>query len=173
MPCLRRDAPYQGIKGRERECRSVLRTVKIKIAGRIQKCPTQWKSFCPLSETRKTLRNFWHGNGPHQNMRKSYTTELYTLLTERSAVNIRLTMGSQSTSKTSTSSVQLTIEEADTRLLLHASHAASDGYAAIVIRSPDTDEAILTFSLANQIPSHIYFRTGTENTFHRYKRRSG
>ena len=38
-------------------------------------------------------------------------------------------------------------EEADTRLVLHASHASSGGYSTIVIHSPDTDVAILALAM--------------------------
>lgn len=59
-----------------------------------------------------------------------------------------------------------THEEADTRLLLHAHHAAhttTQHRPAIVIKSPDTDVAILSCALASQLPSsEIFFRTGTK-----------
>ena len=35
-------------------------------------------------------------------------------------------------------------EEADTRMLLHAQHAATSGYSSIVIKSPDIDVAVLS-----------------------------
>ena len=37
----------------------------------------------------------------------------------------------------------LTQEEADTRLLLHARHAAVSGYETVLIRTRDTDVAII------------------------------
>ena len=55
-----------------------------------------------------------------------------------------------------------THEEADTRLLLHAAHAVQNGSAAVVIRSPDTDVAILAIVLQPEIGAPLFFRTGTK-----------
>ena len=44
-------------------------------------------------------------------------------------------------------------EEADARLFLHAQHAASSRSAVVIIRSPDTDVAVIGCSLAAQIPA--------------------
>jgi len=51
-------------------------------------------------------------------------------------------------------------EEADTRLLLHAKHASAT-HQHIVIRSPDTDVLILSVAFAHNIPSTLYFLTGS------------
>ena len=53
-------------------------------------------------------------------------------------------------------------EEADTRLFLHAQHAASSRSAVIIIRSPDTDVAVIGCSLAAQIPAQVLLHTGTK-----------
>ena len=49
-------------------------------------------------------------------------------------------------------------EEADTRIFLHAAHAAREGYGAVVIASEDSDVTILGLSLQDKIPSTIYQR---------------
>ena len=53
-------------------------------------------------------------------------------------------------------------EEADTRLFLHAQHAASSGSAVVTIRSPDTDVAVIGCSFASQIPAQVLLHTGTK-----------
>ena len=53
-------------------------------------------------------------------------------------------------------------EEADTRLFLHARHAASPRSAVVIIRSPDTDFAVIGCSLAAQIPAQVLLHTGTK-----------
>ena len=55
-----------------------------------------------------------------------------------------------------------THEEADTRLLLHAAHAAANGYSNVALRSPDTDVAVLAYSIRYDIDAHLYFKTGTK-----------
>ena len=54
-------------------------------------------------------------------------------------------------------------EEADTRLLLHAKHAASD-FLRIVVQSPDTDVLVLCCSLFTSIDcGELWFYTGTRD----------
>jgi len=55
-------------------------------------------------------------------------------------------------------------EEADTRLLLHALHAAESGkYKAIVITAEDTDVLILCLGVSNNIHCPMYQKCGTKN----------
>lgn len=53
-------------------------------------------------------------------------------------------------------------EEADTRLLLHAAHAADRGYNAVVINSEDTDVFILLLGFSSSINAKLYMRCGTK-----------
>ena len=55
-----------------------------------------------------------------------------------------------------------TQEEADTRLLLHALHAARNGYRSVVISSEDTDVFILCLAFKSFIPATIYVKCGTQ-----------
>jgi len=52
-----------------------------------------------------------------------------------------------------TSLVPFNHEEADTRMLLYASHAAQHGRHAILIRTVDTDVVVLAVSLAQELQS--------------------
>ncbi|TDG99283.1 hypothetical protein EPR50_G00209410 [Perca flavescens] len=58
-----------------------------------------------------------------------------------------------------------TQEEADTRLLLHCSHAA-DYSRYIIIRSPDTDVFVLALAFYKDIGAHLYFQTGKGGNSH-------
>ena len=53
-------------------------------------------------------------------------------------------------------------EEANTRMLLHARHAALHDATNIVITSPDTDVAIIASSLSSKIPANVLFLTCTK-----------
>ena len=54
-------------------------------------------------------------------------------------------------------------EEADTRIMLHAHHAASD-FRTVVIKSPDTDVFVLALSMAHEFHDcDLLFLTGTRN----------
>ena len=46
-------------------------------------------------------------------------------------------------------------EEADTKVLIHVTHATHNGFAAVCLRSPDTDFTVIGISLASQVPSQI------------------
>lgn len=56
-----------------------------------------------------------------------------------------------------------THEEADTRMLLHAAHAADKGYSAVVISSDDTDVLVLCIAFQSSIPCEIFVKSGTQN----------
>ncbi|KAG0721774.1 hypothetical protein GWK47_000638 [Chionoecetes opilio] len=47
-------------------------------------------------------------------------------------------------------------EEADTRLLLHALHAAESGYKSVIITAEDTDVMVLCLGMCHKIPSHLF-----------------
>ena len=47
-------------------------------------------------------------------------------------------------------------------MLLHANHAVSNGYSTVIIRSPNTDVALLAAVLLPDISARILFRTGTK-----------
>lgn len=54
-------------------------------------------------------------------------------------------------------------EEADTRLLLHALHAAESGYKSVIISAEDTDVMVLSLGMCDKIPSHMFQKCGTKN----------
>ena len=55
-----------------------------------------------------------------------------------------------------------TQEEADTRLILHAAHAARSGYKAVVVASEDTDVFLLCLAFKCFIPASMYVKCGTQ-----------
>ena len=56
-------------------------------------------------------------------------------------------------------------KEADTRLLLHANHAAMSGWSDVIMKTPDTDVAIISLAMQESCQANLFFTTG--------KRRSG
>ena len=67
--------------------------------------------------------------------------------------------------KAEVTGLRCTKEEADTRMLLHAAHAADDGAPAVVVKSPDSDVAVvaLSVSVSHQIHTQLIFRTGMQH----------
>ena len=58
-------------------------------------------------------------------------------------------------------------EEADTRILLHVSHAAQHGHQQILIRTVDTDVVVLAVYVMNKLPSgsELWLAFGTGKSF--------
>jgi len=54
-------------------------------------------------------------------------------------------------------------EEADTKMLLHAKHASTNGLENILIQSPDTDVFIIALSCLSTIEGNIFFETGVRD----------
>ena len=59
--------------------------------------------------------------------------------------------------------LQSTHEEADTRLLVHALHAARSGSKAVVVTAEDTDVMVICLGFHKDIPCHIFQKRGTQN----------
>ena len=59
------------------------------------------------------------------------------------------------------SELESTQEEADTRVLLHALHAARSRFASVVIVSEDTDVLVLLLAFRSFIPSSIFIKCGS------------
>ena len=55
-----------------------------------------------------------------------------------------------------------TQEEANTRLILHAAHAARSGYKAVVVASEDTDVFLLCLAFKCFIPASMHAKCGTQ-----------
>ena len=53
-------------------------------------------------------------------------------------------------------------EEGDTRILLHASHAVSNGHDCIAIKSPDTDVVVLACTFSHSINANMLFCIDTK-----------
>lgn len=54
-----------------------------------------------------------------------------------------------------------THEEADTRLMLHAAHAASAGFQSIVLVAEDTDVFLISLAFSTDIDASLYLKCGT------------
>ena len=73
-----------------------------------------------------------------------------------------LSANGEAMSKIEVGELKCTHDEADTRMFLHALHIANSGSQTIIIKSPDTDVAVLAISVDHRIPARIILRTGTK-----------
>ena len=60
------------------------------------------------------------------------------------------------------SELELTQEEADTQILLHAVHAARLKFASVVIVSEDTDVLVLLLTFKSFVPSSMFIKCGSQ-----------
>ena len=92
--------------------------------------------------------------------KKLHNCKLY--LCRGNCCNVLTSTNGQTVSSMAVPELECHQEEADTRLFLHAQHAASSRSAVVIIRSPDTDVAVIGCSLAAQIPAQVLLHTGTK-----------
>ena len=53
-------------------------------------------------------------------------------------------------------------KEADSHMLLHASHASLHGSTTVLLKSHDTDVAIIAKGMSHNLSSRLIFQTGTK-----------
>lgn len=60
------------------------------------------------------------------------------------------------------SELELTQEEADTQIFLHAVHAPRSKFASVVIVSEDTDVLVLLLTFKSFVPSSMFIKCGSQ-----------
>ncbi|PIK43779.1 hypothetical protein BSL78_19343 [Apostichopus japonicus] len=145
----------------ERTKRATCGEVRVKITGPTQRKTLQWKKFLSNGSNKTALVEFLY----REWSKPEYAGKL-------KGIELVVTHGTKCHSIKSTDGINLTVndvqelssthEEADTRLLLHAAHAAQT-VPVVVIRSPDTDVAVLAVTFKKQISADVYFDTGVKN----------
>ena len=139
----------------ERTKRAEQGTIKVKITGGGQKCPKQWKKFLSDGENKTQLAGYllkeWSID--------SYASRIGTrkIFFALGSNCYRLLVISGKVLCEEVEELQSSHEEADTKILLHAKHAAESGERVVIIKSPDTDVFILACHLQNQIPAKLLF----------------
>ena len=153
------------IKNAERNRRGSHGSLKVRITGPGQKCPKQWKKFLSSAENKTSLTEFllqqWSG--------QSYADRIgrRSIFFAAGDICTRLFVVEGKVMSDQVEELQCTHEEADTRILLHAKHAADHGESTIIIRSPDSDVTILACHFQNQIPARllVHKKTKTRTIF--------
>jgi hypothetical protein len=115
----------------------------------------QWRSFLTRVNNKTSLITFivseWRKTGCREKLQEKvlYATVKDTCyrITSRSSEEVP--------------ALQCQQEEADGRLLLHAAHAAREGYQAVVICSEDTDVFIMSMAFHDKIAAPLFQKCGT------------
>ena len=157
--------PDISIKNPERAKRATAGAVKVKITGAGQKCPKQWKKFLSSGENKRALTRFLL----QQWSRDSYADRIGNrniyFAVEDKCFRLSVIIGKVVCEEIP--ELNSNHEEADTKLLLHTKHASENGEASIIIKSPDTDVAILACHFCKDIPARILImkKEKTRNIF--------
>ena len=154
--------PEHSIKANEKSRRAAQGSTLVKIYGKNQATPAQWKKYLSSGKNKEALILFlidcWKDS-------QSEDLTGLTLYATRAHECLKISPASQSTVVETTEVVELECdhEEADTRLLLHAKHASDHGFSVVAIKSPDTDVFLLMVAMEQNFSADLYFVTGNQN----------
>ena len=153
--------PDVSIKNPEREWRGTGVSIQIAVNHVNQKCPTQWKKYLSDGSNKANIAYFL--------VQEWQKPEYFVMFADFGSLFVthgmechKLTAGENRIDCNSVDELCAQQEEADTRILLHASHAASNGHDCIAIKSPDTDVAFLACTLSHSINANMLFCIDTK-----------
>ncbi|XP_048853374.1 uncharacterized protein LOC125721594 isoform X1 [Brienomyrus brachyistius] len=132
----------------------------VKIYGRDQKTPTQSKKFLSDGTNKEALAEFLYVMWRDADL-TILGKDLHLYITHGDLCHcMAVTEDLQTVSDVE--NLTCDHEECDTRLFFHAKHAAQE-HQTVVIKSPDTDVAVIALSLQPDLPCRLYFFTGVGN----------
>ena len=157
--------PSLSIKNAERAKRAAQGVQRVHIYNKDQNVPKQWKKYLSCGDNKESLAAFLcnHWSTYHPAQMKSLQCFYVTSADKCYLISPGLSQ-SETVQKIEVAELRCDHEEADTRLLLHSTHAA-EAHADILIKSPDTDVFVLCTAMQKTIGSKLYLMTGSGNKF--------
>ena len=157
--------PALSIKNTERARRATQGVQRVHIYGQDQKIPKQWKKFLSSGENKESLLEFFIKHWASYRSQQFGSVSVLCATSKDKCYIYQPSQNEDDPVRTDLFPVlDSNHEEADTRLLLHAKHAAST-HNTLIIRSPDTDVLVLCTALQHFIGKDIYMMTGSGNKF--------
>ena len=117
----------------------------------------QWRKFLSSSFNKTSLIKFLVGEWKGQRYRDMLQGKALYVTCEETCFKMTADEWVE------VAELQSTQEEADTRLLLHALHAARTGSKAVIVTAEYTDVMLLCLAFQKDIPCPIYQKCGTQN----------
>lgn len=136
--------PSQSIKNLERDRRAIGGTHVIRLYSEQQRVPRQWKKFMSSGENKEELMKFIFISWRKADPRLLKGVEVF-LAHENKCHKLIESEGVITCSEIE--ELFCDHEEADTRMIAHARHAAQS-YHSVIIKSPDTDVFLIALTLA-------------------------
>ena len=128
-----------------------------------QPCPVRWKAFLSHGSIKTQLLllfvKLWQGS----KYASCLDGKVLCVAVNNNCFHLS-SLDGQTVGSALMDALEFSHEEANTRLLLHVQHAVESQPSSIVIRSPDTDVAVLCCHAQEQIPIPLQFRTGTKQS---------
>ena len=144
------------IKNAERENRGSASAVQFRNIApghRIQ----PWRKILSSSDNKTNLIRFLVAEWKTPEQRDKLTDKQLYVTCEESCLCITKRQWSE------VAGLQSNQEEADTRMFLHAAHAAAEGYSAVVIIADDTNVLVLNLAFSADISCPLFQKCGTKN----------
>ena len=154
--------PDVSIKNAERDHRSVAGTLETKIRSGAQTVDKQLKKSLQSGAFKGALAHFLLHEWSKQEYAERLEKRRLFVTAGDKCFMLKDNDDQTEVLKAEVSQLSCSHEEADTRMLLHAAHAADHGAPAVVIKSPDSDVATIAMSVSHQIDAQLIFRTGTQ-----------
>ena len=152
--------PAQSIENLERERRACSGSQIVRIYSEKQRVPRQWKKFLSAGENKEELMKFIFYAWQRLNPRLLRNVEVF--LAHESQCH-HLTASNEGIVCTEVEELRCDHEEADARMIVHAKHA-SNTYANVIIKSPDTDVFMIAVNTSLNIQANLFFfETGVSN----------
>ena len=116
-------------------------------------CPKQWKKFLSSGENKRMLTRFLLQQWSRDNYADRIGNRNIYFAVEDKCFQLSVNDGKVACKEIT--ELNSNHEEADTKLLLHVKHASENGETTIIIKSPDTDVAILACHFCRDISAWI------------------
>ena len=157
--------PSLSIKNVERAKRAAQGVQRVHIYNKDQTIPKQWKKYLSCGDNKESLAVFLcgHWSTYHSAQMKNLESFYVTSADKCYLLSPGLSQ-SDTVQRMEVAELRCDNEEADTRLLLHSTHAA-EVHAEIIIKSPDTDVFVLCTAMQKTIGKKLYLMTGNGNKF--------
>ena len=146
----------------ERNRRAEKGVQRIRIFGKNQPVPRQWKKFLSRGENKESLMMFLGEHWRTYNSSQMQGVSSMFVTSKEKCHNLSCcALGNGTVVCEKCVALESDHEEADTRILLHAKHAMNT-CDSVIIKSPDTDVFILCTAMQRLLGSKdLFFMTGT------------
>ena len=143
------------IKNIERERRSKSEGRRVKISISTQKSPPDWNNYLSNPDNKNELPEFLMSQWSSESSTYAELLKESQLFVTHGTNCHRIHNRPECFESVRVEDLHCLAEEADTRLILHAKHAADTGCNCVVIRSADTDVVVLAVYFHDQLKTQI------------------